>query len=127
MRRAILDATLLAAVVATVAQAQTSSPNDYRRVEALDLISGWEAEGSLVQAEGYVGMRDGTLLFLSRPISAQVPLLLITRQLPTDLVARIAGQCAFDPRPDGMCKVTLRGKVMPKRQHSFLADEIELK
>lgn len=125
--RARLGVSLLTAIVPSISQAQGLSPEKtYQRVNAMDLMGGYIAEGVGAEVAGFIGAKDGAVMFKYAPMSAQYPLTVVTMSLPRDLLERIASQCAWDGTAVGMCKATVRGTVMSKASHSIVADGIML-
>jgi hypothetical protein len=118
MMRPVAAAVVLAACVA----GGRAEGQDYRRVYAGDLISGYLPEGDRVQASGHLGLYQGVIEFKTDPISARAPLYIETTALPRDIAERIMRECDMAGRTVGGCSATVRGTVPPRGSRRFAPD-----
>ena len=124
-RCAALAAAASLAAFAPGTQAQSPPPAPgYQRVWAGDLIGGYHAEGTRVEARGRIGVEGDAVTFKTSEISAQGPMTIETAALPRALLERLARQCAWTGAASGGCQATVRGTVLPKSTRSLAADDI---
>src|SRR6185436_3703409 len=62
----------------------------HRPVNASDLMGGYIPEGTRAEVEGFIGAKDGVVMFKYHPVSAQYPMTIMTGSLSRDLLEKIA-------------------------------------
>jgi hypothetical protein len=124
--RTLAVAGLLSAALAPAGlHAQGSSLGEsYQPVDANDFVGGYVPEGTRAEVSGFLGAKDGVVMFKYHPISAQYPWTVVTSNLPRELLERVGVECAWDGVTIGMCKAVVRGTVMSKASRSIVADDI---